>query len=188
MRSKWFMLLTGLAILSGCNDDYIPKPRGFQRIDFPKRTYTPTPTDCGFTMDVPVYGSLVKDNHPTAEKCWFNLHYLPFGATLHLSYKTFNGRAELIKLSEDARTLVYKHTIKAEEIYETQISNAYLSGMLYELSGETATNFQFFVMDSTGHFVRGALYFNTKTNSDSVAPVLNFLKEDVIHSLESLRF
>ncbi len=184
-------LLLGLAIiltLVSCEDDYSPKPRGFQRICFPTRTYAPYHSDCGFTFDVPHYASVSIDTHPTAEKCWYNVFYTPFNATLHLSYKPYQNQNELYRLTEDARTLVYKHTIKADEIYETEISNAYLKGMLYELSGNTATNFQFYVMDSTGNFMRGALYFNTKTNNDSIAPVLDFIKTDILHSLESLRW
>lgn len=182
--------LLGLSVLFvACEDDYTPKPRGFQRIEFPKdKTYSDYSSDCGFSMKIPSYVTVEPDHHPSAEKCWYNVNYGPFGATLHLSYKSFANDTELMKLTEDARTLVYKHTIKADEIYETQIGNAYMQGMLYELSGNTASNFQFYVMDSTHHFLRGALYFNTKTDNDSVAPVLTYLKTDIVEMLESLRW
>lgn len=191
---KYFSLyafcLIGFSLLFvACEDDYTPKPRGFQRIEFPQeKTYSDYTSDCGFSMKVPSYVTVEPDNHPNAEKCWYNINYGLFGATLHLSYKSFANDKDLMKLTEDARTLVYKHTIKADEIYETQIGNAYMQGMLYELSGNTATNFQFYVMDSTHHFIRGALYFNTKTNNDSVAPVLSYLKKDIVEMLESLRW
>lgn len=177
-----------MVMIAGCTPDYVPKPRGFQRIDLPPHRYTPYTSDCGFTFETPTYSKVSIDNHPTAEKCWYNVLFTPFDATLHLSYKDFKTKTELVKLTEDSRTLVYKHTIKADEIYETQITNAYLNGMLYELSGNTATNFQFFVHDSSGHFMRGALYFNGRTNNDSVAPAMAHLKEDIMHSLESLRW
>jgi gliding motility-associated lipoprotein GldD len=175
-------------MLASCDDGYVPKPRGFQRIEMPVKTYETYKAECGFSMEIPTYALMDIDRHPTAEKCWYNVLYTPFDATLHLSYKPYHNLDELVKLTEDARTLVYKHTIKAEEIYETQINNTYLSGMLYELSGSTATNFQFYVMDSTGNFIRGALYFNGKTNIDSIAPSLSFLKSEVMHSLQSLRW
>jgi gliding motility-associated lipoprotein GldD len=186
--NKFLLLGLSFLLFTSCEDDYSPKPRGFQRIDLPKQEYAIYHADCGFSLDVPTYATMKLDDHPTAEKCWYNISYAPFNATLHLSYKPYKNEDELFKLTEDARTLVYKHTIKADEIYETQINNAYLSGMLYELSGSTATNFQFYALDSTGNFIRGALYFNTKTNTDSVAPVLAFLKEEVLHSIESLRW
>jgi gliding motility-associated lipoprotein GldD len=177
-----------VVLISSCENSYVPKPRGFQRIEMPKQEYQHYKADCGFEMEIPTYAVMDLDRHPTAEKCWYNVLYPPFDATLHLSYKPYHNLTELVKLTEDARTLVYKHTIKADEIYETQINNAYLSGMLYELSGSTATNFQFYVIDSTGNFMRGALYFNGKTNIDSIAPSLSFLKSEVLHSLESLRW
>lgn len=177
-----------IVLFTSCGENYTPKPRGFERIEFPKRTYKPYTSDCGFSMQIPEYATMFPDYNPTAEKCWYNLFYVPFNAMLHLSYKPINNKNDLIKLTEDSRTLVYKHTVKADEIYETMISNQYLHGMLYELSGNTATNFQFYVTDSTHHYLRGALYFNIKTNSDSIAPVLDFLKYDVVKMIESLRW
>lgn len=171
-----------------CKEDYIPKPRGFQRIEFPERTYNIFNSECGFAMEIPVYANAVSDFHPQAEKCWYNIEFPTMGATLHISYKSFKSENELFKLTEDARTLVYKHTIKADEIYETQISNNVLQGMLYELSGNTATQFQFYVTDNKKHYLRGSLYFNTKTNNDSIAPVLDFLKQDIVHGLEKLKW
>jgi gliding motility-associated lipoprotein GldD len=190
MYKYLFLIVTSLIVLlvNSCQEEYIPKPKGFQRIDLPKQEYENYQSNCGFKVDIPVYATIDLDTHPKAEKCWYNILYIPFNATLYLSYRPYLNKEELYKLTEDARTLVYKHTIKADEIYETQISNSHLDGMLYELSGNTATNFQFYVLDRKGNFMRGALYFNTKTNTDSVAPVLTFLKQDVLHSLESLRW
>jgi gliding motility-associated lipoprotein GldD len=184
----YLVLYAVILICSSCENDYVPKPRGYQRIDLPKKEYVLYKADCGFTFEIPTYSTIDIDRHPTSEKCWYNLSYTPFNATLHLSYRPYRNQEDLTRLTEDARTLVYKHTIKADEIYETQINNAYLSGMLYELSGSTATNFQFYVLDSSGNFMRGALYFNSKTNIDSIAPSLSFLKEEVLHSIESLRW
>lgn len=175
-------------IFPSCEQGYTPKPRGFQRIEFPAKKYQPFHSDCGFSFDIPVYSSIVPDNYPGADKCWYNLNYGEYNATLHLSYKPVKNNEDLMRMAEDSRTLVYKHTVKADEIYETVISNKYLHGMLYELSGNTATSFQFYVADSGHHYLRGALYFNARTNNDSVAPVLEFLKYDVVRMIETLRW
>lgn len=181
-------LILLLGMIGACKPDYVPKPRGFQRIELPSHNYQLFNSACGFECEIPTYANAIPDNHPTAEKCWFNIQFNNLNATLHLSYKPFKTPIELVDLTEDARTLVYKHTIKADEIYETQISNAHLTGMLYELSGNTATNFQFYVTDNKKHYIRGSLYFNAKTNLDSIAPVLAFLKTDIIHSIETIRW
>jgi gliding motility-associated lipoprotein GldD len=57
-----------------------------------------------------------------------------------------------------------------------------------ELSGEVPTQFQFFVTDSTDHFLRGALYFNTAMKNDSLAPVIEYIKVDMIHLINTLEF
>lgn len=170
-----------------CEQSYIPKQRGFQRIIMPEKKYKPFVSDCGFRCEIPVYAEVFPD-YNFQEKCWFNVFYAPFNATLHLSYKAIKNKAELGRLIEDSRLLVYKHTVRADEIYEVLVGNKYLNGMLYELSGNTATNFQFYVTDSVSGYLRGALYFNTQTNTDSVAPVLDFLKQDVMHMLQTTRW
>jgi gliding motility-associated lipoprotein GldD len=53
---------------------------------------------------------------------------------------------------------------------------------------EAASPFQFYLTDSTKNFVRGALYFNTVPNNDSLAPVIDFLKQDIIHMIETFRW
>jgi len=185
-----FKALPALLILSliSCNDVPVPKPRGFQRIDLPARTYHNFKSGCSFSIDVPDYSIAFRDSAPYAEPCWFNVYFPEFNATLHLSYIEVKNKLRLNQLIEDSRMLVYKHTIKADEIYETLISNDKLNGMLYDISGNTATNFQFYVTDSTSHFLRGSLYFNVKTNPDSISPVLHFVEGDILHMLETLKW
>lgn len=191
MKIRSIGIVIGACLLLGlisCEETYVPKPRGFQRIIFPERAYKPFSTDCHFTCEIPVYAEAKQDDHPAAEKCWYNVFYQPFNATLHLSYKPIKNKNDLFKMIEDSRMLVYKHTIKADEIYETVVGNNHLNGMLYELSGNTATNFQFYVTDSANHYLRGALYFNEKTDIDSILPALDFLKRDIIFMLQSIRW
>ncbi|MBW7845001.1 MAG: gliding motility lipoprotein GldD [Bacteroidia bacterium] len=179
--------IISLSIIS-CKDTYTPKPRGFQRFEFPPKQYKPYTNSCGFSFEIPDYAVVLPDFSSEHQKCWVNVFYQPYNATLHISYDKAKSRTELFKLMEDARTLVYKHTIKADEIYETQIQNKYLQGMIYDLSGNTATNFQFYVSDTVSNYIRGALYFNVQTNIDSVKPVLNFLEKDVMHMIETIRW
>ena len=186
-KNLLYLLLASCLFFVSCEQSYIPKQRGFQRIIMPDKKYKPFVSDCGFRCEIPMYATVFPDDN-FKEKCWFNIFYAPFNATLHLSYKPVKNKKELDQFVEDSRTLVYKHTVRADEIYEVLIGNAYLNGMLYELSGNTATNFQFYVTDSTSGYIRGALYFNTQTNTDSVAPVLDFIKRDVMHMLQTIRW
>lgn len=185
---NFLFLIFAAVFLTACSQEYTPKPRGFQRFEFTKTTYQTHHNNCGFSFEIPDYAAVLPDFSMAQNKCWYNVYYQPYNATLHLSFDQVKSPKDLERLAEDARTLVYKHTIKADEIFETYIENENLRGMVYELSGNTATNFQFYVTDSVHNYMRGALYFNTQTNPDSVAPVLVHLKKDVMHMIQTIRW
>ncbi len=106
---------------------------------------------------------------------------------MFISYKPVNNN--LNKLVEDARTMVYKHTVKADAINESRFRTPYnVSGVYYEIGGNAASSVQFFVTDSTQHYLRGALYFNAQPNKDSLAPVVAFLKDDVVQLINTLHW
>ncbi|MDQ3193353.1 MAG: gliding motility lipoprotein GldD [Bacteroidota bacterium] len=174
--------------IQGCEQDYAPKPRAFFRIDLPEKEYQRLQTQCPFSFDVPVYAKALDDSRPVAEPCWMNIDFPNYNARIHLSYKALNN--DLGKFIEDSRVLTYKHTAKATDIRENLFINdsARTYGLLYDIKGEAATNIQFYVTDSTNHFVRGALYFNTAPNQDSLAPVLEFIRKDIYQIMETFEW
>lgn len=189
IKSNYLLIIPLLVLLTACADEVIiPKPKGYQRIDFPAKKYFKVVNPCNYSMEIPVYSEMVLDKYPNAEQCWYNIQYKPFNVTLHLSYNEIKSRDSLFKFINDSRTMVYKHIIKADEIIENYISKPNKHGIFYELDGSTATNAQFYITDSTHHFLRGSLYFNSATNQDSIMPVLNFLKEDMLKMIETLEW
>jgi gliding motility-associated lipoprotein GldD len=176
------------SLFYACKGDYTPKPRGHFRIDLPEKVYVEFDSSCPFTFQFPSYAIVVPDNSPGAEPCWLNVRYLPFNATLHLSYKDLK-RENLDKLLEDSRSLAFKHTVKAEEILEGVIrTENNVNGMRYEMTGNTATAMQFYLTDSTKNYLRGALYFNVKTEPDSIGPVVEFLSKDISRMINTLKW
>ncbi|HEY3369219.1 MAG TPA: gliding motility lipoprotein GldD [Prolixibacteraceae bacterium] len=176
-----FLLLT-----LSCKKEYIPKPRGYFRIGFPEKAYTkidsaPLP----YRFEIPVYGKIVNDNERLAEPYWVNLEIKRYKAEVHLSYKRVDHN--LLQLTEDARTLAYKHSIKADAINERVFINKEkkVYGTIYLIDGNAASPLQFFLTDSTTHFLRGALYISEVPNIDSIRPVIQFLTPDVIHLIET---
>ena len=90
---------------------------------------------------------------------------------------------------KEAAKLTFKHTIKADYIDERIITTPHqVSGMLYEVGGDAASNAQFFLTDSSQHFIRGSLYFNNPPNEDSLRPVIHFVKLDLFHLIETFRW
>jgi len=109
-------------------------------------------------------------------------------ASLHLTY--VDSRDNLAALTELTREMAYKHTIRAEAIEEKLWADDSLKvyGILYDLKGNTASAVQFFVTDSTSHYLRGSLYFMAQPNEDSLMPVIKFIREDIIHLIETLNW
>ncbi|MDP4282579.1 MAG: gliding motility lipoprotein GldD [Bacteroidota bacterium] len=176
-------------ILASCSGNPVPKPRGYYRIDLPAHHYQHFDTTFPFAFEYPVYSKIVKDSSSIAEPYWINIVYLPFHAQLHISYKPVHKN--LATYLDDAHTLVNKHIPKANAIgqqaYENPSENVY--GLVYEIRGSGAASpFQFYLTDSTRHFVRGALYFDLVPNNDSLAPVIDFLKEDIRHMINTFHW
>ena len=88
---------------------------------------------------------------------------------------------------EESRTLAYKHTIKADAIQEQVFMNPAnrVYGLIYKIEGNAASPMQFFLTDSTSHFLRGALYIREVPNIDSLKPVIDFLEIDIIRLIET---
>lgn len=183
------LLLVGIISLIACGSDYFPKPRAYFRIDLPEKNYRHLDSIYPFSFDYPIYSSISQDKNSPHEKNWININFTDFKGSLHLSYKRVNGN--LVKYMEDSRTLAFKHIPKASAIDNRLIINkeSKVFGLIYEISGSGAASpYQFFVTDSLNHFLRGALYFNIVPNNDSLAPVIDFLKQDIEHLIQSFEW
>jgi len=186
--------LVQMIFLSACHSFYTPKPKGYYRISFPERGYQKFEnTTCPFTFDFPTYGVINRDtiflDTVPDNPCWLNITFPSLNGNLYLSYKEIGGRNSLEKLIEDSHQLTYKHTVRADFIAENSVQTPnHVSGILYDVGGNAASALQFFVTDSSQHFLRGSLYFYNTPNADSMAPVLKFLRPDVVHLLSTLKW
>ncbi len=181
--------------LAGCSEDVsVPKPRTYPRVVYPTRAYKPFDASyCRFTFDMPVYTTVEQDTSFFDEKptnpCWFDLVYPDFNARLHCSYYPIDRSNTFEKLRADAFKMADTHNVKAEFIEELPISKPDGTiGFVFDIEGPTASSFQFYLSDSTRHFMRGALYFNTQINTDSLGPVLEFVKVDVMHLINTFKW
>ncbi|QXV66477.1 gliding motility lipoprotein GldD [Mucilaginibacter sp. 21P] len=191
-KIKGFLMVLTFAFLAvGCGgNDFSPKPRGYFRIKFPKKAYQEYNQGCPFTFQYPVYGKIEADKSPGAKLCWQNIQFPQFNATLHLSYQPVTSKKEFNELIEDAHKLSFKHTVKATSIDEGVIHypDRKVYGIYYTIDGNAASSAQFFLTDSTKHYLRGALYFNTEPRLDSIQPVLTFIKKDVDVMIKSFKW
>ena len=182
-----FLLLT--SVLANSCQRYTPKPRGYFRIAIPEHAYrTFDSIAYPYRFELSEFAYIIPKPDTDDDKYWINIFYPRFGGTIHISYKSVNNNLQTI--SEDTREFVYKHTIKADGITEQFFVNepANTSGILYRLEGNTASAVQFVLTDSVRYFFRGALYFDTRPNKDSIAPVLDFIYQDIITLMETFEY
>jgi gliding motility-associated lipoprotein GldD len=189
-----FLLVAILLILYSCREIAVPKPKGYFRIDFPKKNYIPLNesdllSHLPLIFEYPSYGKISQGAYKNAESGFFNIEFPAFKAIIYLTYKDVKG--DLPSLIEQTYTMnVKNHVIKADAIDEQIINNkdSKVYGILYDLKGNTATAVQFYVTDSIKHYLRGSLYFESEPNADSLAPVIDFFREDIIHLIETLEW
>jgi gliding motility-associated lipoprotein GldD len=197
LRNSLFYLLLmaqGLLLIScgtkSDNQDFVPKPKGYNRIDLPAANYLQMTENHPFSFQYSNHAVLKPDTVRWAEPHWMYVYYPEFGAMIQLTYKPLNGdKAKLSKLIDDAHKLAAKHGAKAYSIQDMVLKTpSGKTAMLMELEGEVPTYLQFYTTDSTKHYLRGALYFNTSLKSDSLAPVIDYLKKDVLKLLNTLEW
>jgi gliding motility-associated lipoprotein GldD len=195
LRDNVLIVIASASILSGCRDVAVPKPKGYFRIDLPAKEYTvfnDTARLGGYlplSFEYPKYGRISFDESVNPEPGWFNIDFPAYKARIYLTYKDINNDLENL-MEQTYRMNVKNHISKADAINEQVISNPEnkVYGILYDLKGNTATAVQFFVTDSVKHFIRGSLYFKSEPNPDSLAPVNEFFREDILHLIETLKW
>lgn len=185
-----------LLLATACEQSsYTPKPRGYFLINFPKREYRVfDQPGYPYTFEYPVYANVVKDSLFFGEKTenpyWINVEFPSLNGKIYMSYKEIGqGKNDFQQLVNDAFKMTYKHTVKAEYINEKSITTPNnVSGLFYDVGGNAASAKQFYATDSAAHFLRGALYFDAAPNADSLAPVQQFLQEDMWHLVQTLKW
>lgn len=190
MKYLYLIFFITLGIASCSSPDYSPKPRGYFRIDFPKKEYQTFSNQTPYEFKYPTYANMYKDSSRNAQPYWYNLAFHQFNARLHISYYPVISEEEFQVLTEDSRKLAFKHTIKATGIDEGLIRKPEdkVYGIYYTIDGNTASSIQFFLTDSNKHYLRGALYFNEQPQQDSIQPVLDFIKEDIDLMIKSFKW
>ena len=169
--------------------EYVPKPRGYPRIDLPVAEYVPIAPVHPYQFDVNKLARVLPDTFKRAEPHWIFVYYPTLKATVQLTYKPVKSLDNLRGMLADAYKLTAKHNVKAYSINQqrVQLRNG-LSASLITLVGEVPTQFQFVTTDTTRHFLRGALYFDTATANDSLAPVIDYVKTDMMRMLNTLKW
>lgn len=194
LNGKIILLVLLSAGLTACTEVPVPRPKGYFRIDLPQKDYVVFNDSLNnkrlpVEFEYPAYGKISSDGNNPSEAGWFNIEFPLYKAKIYLTYKDIDGN--LARLVEQTYTMnVKNHITKADAIDEQVINNPAnrVYGILYDLKGNAATAVQFYVTDSTRHYLRGSLYFAAEPNADSLAPVIDFFRSDILHLIETLKW
>ncbi|AWW00611.1 gliding motility lipoprotein GldD [Arcticibacterium luteifluviistationis] len=189
-RNVLIVLFATLLISCGGSSDYFPKPKGYNRLDLPAHKYVQLEEKHPYTFEHNVNAIVEPDTFGNAEPHWIILHYKDLMARIQLTYKPLNG--DLNKLSkhiDDAYKLAGRHHVKADSQVEKviELKNG-KRAVVIELEGEVPSHFQFYVTDTSKHYLRGAVYLIEPTLNDSLRPLVNYMKDDCMHLLETLKW
>lgn len=179
-----------IILFSSCgSESVVPKPKGFMKTNYPEKKYALVETGCAYRFEIPKYASL-QDKPMQGDTCFKDLLIPYFNAAIHITYKSVSNDSILAKYMEDSHNLAYDHGEKADDIKKTAVfdtvNNVY--GIVYDIIGNAASQTQFFLTDSSNHFIRGALYFNHKPNYDSLIPAIDYIHEDINHLIKTFRW
>jgi gliding motility-associated lipoprotein GldD len=186
--NKFLCLLFISFLIIACDQDPVPREKGYHRVYLPERNYVQfDKPECMYTFEYPAFAD-VSWNDP--DPCWMDFYFKPFHCNWHFTYRSLKGDQESRNLEfEEYRRLVYKHTIKATQIREIPIRNAHVKGTLFEMYGNVPTSAQLFLTDlDNQHVMEISFYFYTSMRNDSLAPVIDYVKEDLLHLAETFRW
>ncbi|AUS05594.1 gliding motility lipoprotein GldD [Pseudotamlana carrageenivorans] len=192
MKKIIYVLVLVLCFFS-CEEDHVPKPNGFLRLEYPEAVYKTSTFDMPVTFEINELASKIKFQKVEAptESYGVNLEYPSLKGTVFLTYKSIENSEENLKdFLRDAQNFTQKHTIKADEIpvrpYENFKRKVY--GAFAEVKGDVASPAQFYVTDSVQHFLTGSLYFYAKPNYDSILPAAHYIEKDIRHIMETVKW
>jgi gliding motility-associated lipoprotein GldD len=188
-----FIGLLSFLCFTACNSNYTPKTKGYPAIQLPQKKYLSNGVvGMPYSFDIPSYAEV--DQHvmyqgkDQQKAGWMNLKFPSFNATLYISYNPIQ-KNQLEVLVGDAFNFANNHANKASFIDDSAFINPQGSqGVFFHLGGEVASPYQFFITDSSRHFLRAALYFDTTPNADSLAPVIHFIYQDLKQLVSSFHW
>ena len=179
---KAVFIFTSIVLLWSCSEgNAVPKPSTYLRTEFPEHTYHRyrSPQDFSFELPdlfTPKNFEQAKNNYSVQE-----IDLGPLNGTLFLYYIRIPAADSLPQIINFANDKVDEHKIMADKIDFEQIIRPQkrVFGTFFELKGNVATNYQFYLTDSLTHFMRGEVLLNCRPNYDSLRPALQYLKKDL---------
>lgn len=189
MKGYSLVLVVIISIVIGCKEEInIPKPPSYLRLELPDHSYKQIDTECPYSFEIADLYAIKDVYSGDVKTCHKDIDLGPLNGTLHFSYlEIVDPLANYVNFVNDK---VDEHKIKASAINDTRIAfpEKNVFGTFFQLEGDVASPFQFYLTDSTSNFVSAVVYFNSVPNYDSLKPTLDYLKVDLDHFIETFEW
>lgn len=186
---KHLIILLVIFILVGCDDEVlIPKPPTYLRLELPDHKYTELQDDCSYDFKIASIYSVEKVPDDQENSCHRRINLGPLNGMAFIRY--WDMTEPLSYYVNNANDEVDRHKIKATNIHDENIINSEerVFGTFFQLEGDVATPFQFYLTDSTSRFLYCEVLFNSTPNYDSLKPSLDYLKIDIDTLLSTFKW
>ena len=189
MKRLLIYILVIFIVPVGCSDEenVIPKPKSYFRIDFPAKEYQENKEKCNSTFEHPTY-SYVLQKEQREGRCNQDIVFPYIKASIWCTYIKLDSN--FYEHSEEFRRKAYTHQFRAQAIDEKLFINEEkrVFGTTFDIKGDVACNYIFYLTDSTDNFFAGSVFFEVIPNYDSLQPVIEFVKEDIQHLIETFEW
>jgi gliding motility-associated lipoprotein GldD len=190
IHMKTLKIFTVFLLLTSCGQEQItiPKPPTYLRLNLPNRKYVQFSDNCPYSFDVSTLFKVEKVKEKGLETCHKDIQLGSLNGIIHFSYiDMVEPLSKYVNYSNDK---VDEHKIKATSIEDVKILRPKdrVFGTFFELKGDVATPFQFYLTDSLSRFVSGVVYFNSVPNYDSLRPSIEYLKVDLMRMVNTFKW
>ena len=188
MRNYIFVIFI---VLFGCENYFLPKQSAYLRLDYPKPEYKLIDDkDFPFFFEANTRLSEISDIDINLRSIDFIINYNQLNAQINFQYKNVNSNEKLNAYILDLKMTIETHSTMANsvKIKDYSLKEKNIFGRIFDLSGDVASPYQFYLTDSTNNIISGLVYFNIKPNYDSILPAINYIENDIIHLIESFNW
>lgn len=182
-------ILALVLIVSSCTEtNFTPKPPTYLRLELPEPTYTKFSDSCSYTFNLSNLYKATNSPDQTLGTCHKRIDLGPLNGTAYIRY--WEMTESLAYYVNSANDEINKHKQKADNIVNETILRPEdrVFGSFFELQGDVATPFQFYLTDSTSRFLYCEVLFNSSPNYDSLRPTLDYLKRDLDEFMNTLKW
>jgi gliding motility-associated lipoprotein GldD len=187
------ILFAGLLLFFSCErkEEYCtPKPKGYFRIDLPEHQYQLWDSILPFHFEYSQWANCAYEKKGKGVY-WLDIHYPVFNASFNITCLPLKNDLRDLAASEEKILNMHIEYGKVDDIeyYFIEDSKNRVYGRIYDIIGkEAASPMQFWITDSTNYYIRASLYFDFTPNNDSLQPVIQYLREDAMHLINSLNW